>query len=97
MELGRWSLSIIRALVMARHAEGGTARSALASAAASLSTATANLYSRGRAAMDREVDLRRRAIALVRDFVGERVWADVVPVQHDAPSFSFMFDEAEVA
>jgi hypothetical protein len=92
MELGRWSLGIIKSLVMARHAEGGTTRSALASSAASLATATANLYSRGRAAMDREVALRRRAVAIISTYVGERAWESVVPVQPDAPSFTFLFE-----
>ena len=80
-----------------RRREDGTSRSALASSAASLASATANLYSRGRAAMDRELALRRRAIALVSEFVGERAWGDVVPVQYGAPTFAFLFEaEAEV-
>ena len=93
MELGRWSVAVLRSLVMAAHADGGT-RHATRQAAANLSTACANLYSRGAAAFDREIALRVRALDLVRGFVGARAWTEVVPVAKDAPpSFAFMFGE----
>ena len=93
MELRRWSLSIIRDLVMAAHAESraGSTRQARQQAVASLNTAMANMYSRGRAAMMRELQLRCDAIAVVASWLDGRPWSEAVPVQSGPPSFDFMF------
>ena len=45
----------------------------------------ANLYSRGNAAMVRELQLRRDAVSIVREFIGDAEWRDVVPLQLDGP------------
>ena len=74
-----------------------TGRAAVARQASSLQQACANLYSRGKAAMERELRLRFQAISLVREFVGSREWSEAVPVQGDGPpSFEFMFGRAPI-
>ena len=91
MELGRWSLNIIKSFLLASLSERSGPRASRSAAAANLSSACANLYSRGKTAMQRELALRFRAVGIVRSFVGGRAWRDVVPVQYDAPSFAFLF------
>lgn len=95
MELGRWSVVALRSLMEAIAAETGRRMTSRKRASSSLSSACANLYSRGRAAMEWELLLRRRACAVVRDFIGERGWQQVVPVQREAPSFPFLLGEGE--
>jgi hypothetical protein len=94
MELGRWSLAMIRSLILTAHAAGVTTHATRAQAAGSMQAVTANLYSRGKAAADREFTLRERAIAIVTDYVGGRAWKEVVPVQAEPPSFQFMIPTA---
>jgi hypothetical protein len=91
MELGRWSVEVLKAIVMAAAAEHGTRQTRGKVAGAGLAAACANLYSRGKAAFGREIELRRAACAVVRDHIGDRVWTGVVPVQREAPSFDFLF------
>ena len=88
MELGRWSLAIIRAYVEAAHSAGVSTRRT--QQAGDLRRAMANLYSRGNAAVQREVALRRRAIAIVRDFIGDRDWWTVIKVQAGPPDFDYI-------
>ena len=94
MELGRWSVDVLRAFLAADAAETGRRQSKKRSSA-SLSAACANLYSRGKAAMERELELRVRACGVVRMHVAGRDWRDVVPVQREPPSFTFLKGSVE--
>lgn len=93
MELGRWSVSIIRELILLLAGPGAGAKRPRANAAG----ACANIYSRGNAATGREATLRREAVLIVRAHIGTAAWRDRVPVQSDRPSFSFLTDEAALA
>ena len=97
MELGRWSLAVIRSLIITAYAAGQTTRAQRQQAAGSLTGVCANLYSRGKAAMERELELRRRVLQMVRDYVAGRAWAEAVPVQQGLPTFDFMFDTPDAA
>ena len=86
-ELGRWSVSIIKEIIMA-------SRPPAAKRVKSAKTACANLYSRGQAALERELELRSAAVEAVAVFAGagkgDAGWTKRVPVQEDAPSFGFL-------
>ena len=87
-ELGRWAPSVVRDMV-ALEVQGGQAKKRRA--ARGLRYACANLYSRGNAALEREVRLRREACWLVRRLVGDGEWRDVVPIELDGPpSFKWL-------
>ena len=81
-ELGRWAPSVIRDMV-ALEMQGGVA--AKRRAPGNMRFACANLYSRGNAALGREVRLRRDACWLVRGLVGDKEWRSVVPVELEGP------------
>ena len=87
-ELGRWAPSVIRDMV-SLEVSGG--RPAKRRAVRSMRFACANLYSRGKAALEREVRLRREACWLVRRLVGNADWREVVPIELDGPpSFKWL-------
>ncbi len=63
--------------------------------ATALASACANLYSRGQAAMGRELELRTRALDIVSEFIGDVEWQAKVPIQKGGPpSFGFLFESA---
>ena len=95
MELGRWSVGVLRSLLAAIAAETGV-RQAKKAAVGNLSAACANLYSRGKAAFGRELVLRREACGIVRDFLGGRDWRNVMPPKTvEPPRFAFLFGREE--
>ena len=93
MELGRWSVSIIRELILLLAGTAAGSKRPRANAAA----ACANLYSRGNAATGREASLRRDAVMIVRAHIGTAAWRARVPIQTEKPSFNFLTDDAALA
>ena len=89
-ELGSWAADIYRALL--REAQIDPQRAGRA-ARRNARVAMPNHYSRGPAACGRQLELRHKAAAIVRAFVGDAPWHERVPMQRgQGPSFDFLYE-----